>query len=1444
MNNKLLRSILFLAVIVVIATFLFACSLDVSDTDVYLSRVTVETSHEGDYVIGRTIDLSEITVKAYYSNGDVRAVPLTDAMLSADDRDKFFTIGVHTVTVVYEGKEAVFSIKVVDESEVRVYRAQFFSNGGSDIPTQTTDTITEFLAPTREGYTFDGWYAAHDFSGSKAIAPYVLKKDTDFYAKWVDNRRCTVTFMDEGEVYDELQVVYGDSIDITDLNLFPAPPRKVGKNFSGWKLVSGSTTEITRDAVIEASYTNIICTVQITYWDDETDKLVEDKPYLRNYGDAFNVSTYTMPTEEGHSSRWVYYTQSDNYTAYHEMEGAEITVTESIKIRPLHVINTYAVTIYNGIEESSQSDADLKSGDIKLEHIYSDPTTYTDFMVEYNNNFIISAYTQEPYLKTPRAMVGYNVYWCFVTTTLAGEIWRNVDNKVWNETTQSFEVPDGEEATTNFDLLDGEGNYVAHVKDGDIYNVKGNVTVKAKYVKKKYTVRLYRLAGGNWEKIGEFSDQVYRSDFKLYDPDVYSDPSLSAWTDVESYYLKHNVVSWSKDNDVTDDWRSVYYNVDNGNPDDWAIEWYSASTQAQDKRVDFAENAGSLGYYEIRDNLDLYCKDIDLRRYSVYIKYNYNFATGDYDSTFDCGMLAENDPIEKRAEWEASVTRYYPDHNNESVTYTFVGWYDYPYEPDGNGTTGEWYRSLDTRNRNMIYYAHYNCDTVYTVTISDKTQSIAYDGTTYQGKGYDVAEDQPIIYSVPAGSTFSLDMIYKGRQTLGGYLPGSGFYAEASFMYYVLGTGGKASPNGQLTTLYNEKLHEYDPDTDDYNVAVAALDALISNMNERIENYTLMLGEIYSYGYAGDPSFTKEYFATTFLTQDEYNAARRLLRDYHNDKDLLTTYADQLALAESYYDKNEADASNGGLYKRYADSYIDLNAAYGKDVTDVNVKAKYRFAGWYLDPEYTELFIADYRDMDFSWFASNSYFAGRQNTQLDLYAKWADEEKGSEGLVFRAVYDNNGDQIGVVVVDYIDKAEYENSSFFGCGFNNFDQYEYSVNFNDSGVMPVDLGNVIEVQIPASHGGTGMAQWPVLGILKDAFIRHGDKNGQKIVSIDLPDSVAFIEEGALHGCEMLEIISGTGDESYLYIAEQRVVYQWNDYSAAYLKDNGALSLINITSKNLIAYAPKVRGNESVDKTVLAVRAGTHIISDYAFFGASDLLYVALSNELTSIGVSAFENSGLAGSAEGNGNKLVLPATLTTIKDYALRNCIGIKDFEGGTGLVRIGREALATTGWYTSKVGIIAINNLVVGLRDPDMDDVDKDGDMPHITVINGVNKLSYTNEYGVVYYDADGGSYVTDVVLSAAVTGITDYAFCATDKLEASQIKTVTIMGTLNNGVSGYAFRNCVNLTDVVADNLSNTSVLDHTAFVAAGKVTVHVSNIGALDISWRSYGDVTVVED
>ncbi|MGN1042542.1 MAG: leucine-rich repeat protein [Christensenellales bacterium] len=1379
------KRIIFILLSAMAILSVFALSACASgDADVVGKKVTSVTaisSHEGDYVIGEEVDLSEIIIKTVYSDGTETVVNADEFMLDEENRAKFYTKGIHTVVFDCDGKGllAMLQISVIERAEEETYLASFFSNGGSSVPNQTTNVIKAFVNPVRQDYKFDGWYTTPDFSGSRAVAPYVLTQNTDFYAKWVDNRRCNVKFYDGEDLLYDFDVVYGTGIDIRDLEKYPAPPEKAGKIFTGWTLASGSNLdEIVSDTVVSAGYESVKCVVNIEYFNGETVVL---NPYTLNYGEIFDVSAFTMPQKEGHTSRWVLYRGDSE--KFEEIEDLRIVVTdEKITIKPEHVIDKYYVTVFNGAPESAQKYEDLKSGSVALQQVYYNAEAKTNFRVEYGSDFNLSEYNQEPNLTKPEEIYGYTAVWCYVVSSSAGEIWYNANNEIWDEASGSF-VADGE-STTNFSLYDKNGSYIARIFNGDVKEIKGDVLIKPKYLKKTYKIQLQRLGEKGWSVIDSFNKE-YLSDFRLYSPDEH-DGAFANAKEVEYSYHKNNVPDWSFDSDVTDSWKQIYFN--GNSDDDFDVKWYTSSSLNKDTEIDFTEGADGLpGSYEITGDLTLYCEDIDLRRYTVTIRYGYDFATGEYKYVKTYDEIKENAAIVLPEEATKPITRDYG--GGRTVQYDFLGWYDYPYDPDGNysGVSGTDF--ITRRTNNVFYYVHYKCNTTYTLEIYDKTQKDAYTGIPgYDGAHYDVPE-KTIVYNVPAGTNVTLDMIFKGRlnadETI---MPGQTYYERYSYIKYF---------DSEYTDLYDSIIAEYavGGTVED---AKNALNAVIAEKQGRADRYENLLARIYSYSYDG---VTKEYFLSTYMSVGEYQVLRKEIKTLNDKLEVLDTYLAKKAVRDEYADADNLEAANGGLYKKYSDSAYHLNLAYGHDIKADPDDYKFTFAGWFSDSTYSTIYS---KNIEFEWFAGEN---------LTLYAKWADEEKGTEGLVFREVRDEGGNVIGLAVADFMNRADYEASDIYGCGYNDFtDGNEYSVNLNDQGGMPEYLGENIDVQIPATHGGSNSQPLPVIGILKGAFSRHG----QVIRSISLPNNIRFAEEDAFVRCNLVSISNNGSD--YVYSDEEIALYQNKDFVYAVGGERR-----NAVKNVLIVYANR---NE---RASYAVRSETARIGDDAFYLASALKEVVFAASVVSIGRNAFSGSGLTG-------VLNLPDGLVTIEAEAFSNCTDVKNVVCGTSINSIGKNAFKNTGWFIGKVGIVALNGILIGVRSADGNTFDKDvgGDYV-ISDVNGQQAYSYTNEYGAIYYSVELRS-VVKIAIRDTVKSI------APNAMEGivGAIEEITIDGTLEGGIGSEAFKNC-SISKVVFAAADSACEVASDAFAGCSSLTVYVTDKDAIHSSWYSCVNITV---
>lgn len=112
--------------------------------------------------------------------------------------------------------------------EVQNVSVSFHSEGGisyKEITANVGDTVV-LPKPSREGYTFVGWYDNAEFEGEALSGEFVLRGETVFYAKW--EMICgSVTFVSNGGTEYEKVDVQGQKVAL------PTPERE-NFVFSGW----------------------------------------------------------------------------------------------------------------------------------------------------------------------------------------------------------------------------------------------------------------------------------------------------------------------------------------------------------------------------------------------------------------------------------------------------------------------------------------------------------------------------------------------------------------------------------------------------------------------------------------------------------------------------------------------------------------------------------------------------------------------------------------------------------------------------------------------------------------------------------------------------------------------------------------------------------------------------------------------------------------------------------------------------------------------------------------------------------------------------------------------------------------------------------------------------------------------------------------------------------
>ncbi len=154
------------------------------------------------------------------------------------------------------------------------------NDGSSESFTQTADSaghVTAPAVPTREGYTFDGWYTAAENGDKIDFSAYTVESDVDLYAHWI-LKQYTVTFHADGGALSgdsSQEVAHGGKA------TKPSNPTREGYRFIHWYLSTDTgeaeynfDTAVTEDITLKAKW---IKRWNVTFHVNQTGVSVSDK---------------------------------------------------------------------------------------------------------------------------------------------------------------------------------------------------------------------------------------------------------------------------------------------------------------------------------------------------------------------------------------------------------------------------------------------------------------------------------------------------------------------------------------------------------------------------------------------------------------------------------------------------------------------------------------------------------------------------------------------------------------------------------------------------------------------------------------------------------------------------------------------------------------------------------------------------------------------------------------------------------------------------------------------------------------------------------------------------------------------------------------------------------------------------------------------------------------
>lgn len=577
------------------------------------------------------------------------------------------------------------------------------------------------------------------------------------------------------------------------------------------------------------------------------------------------------------------------------------------------------------------------------------------------------------------------------------------------------------------------------------------------------------------------------------------------------------------------------------------------------------------------------------------------------------------------------------------------------------------------------------------------------------------------------------------------------------------------------------------------------------------------MGKLYTYEYG---NLDKAGYESIILTIAQYNGKQAQKKVYEDELDLIVGYDANVMERDNY-------AQNMGDYKLYADSIYTLNNAYDYSNSDIdNDNVKYKFLGWYIDENYVTPYTGN---INFEWFVTGE--------NLTLYAKWADQEKGTEGLVFQKIVIDG--EICLAVVDLVDSSKYISSIYNGCGYNNLENIYYSINLNDQGQVPVNIGSNLDIQVPKEHGGDNNGGYKVIGILAEAFRRYGGS----IKSITMPATLKFIEERAFYNCNLENFYISSCD--YIGADDSRALYQTMSYVVApnAIDTIGRLSTsgINAYEGTLIAYANKS------SKNYLTLLSDTLRIANNAFSGASNLQYLDFGLSLVTIGNNALEATGLIGHYDTANlvglDTMILPDTLLEVGNYAFKDSRNIAkiSYSAACALCKVGLNAFSSTAWYNSKIGPIMLNNNLIGIRNGNETYFEKDEFNQIIYYGVNLDEARIVAGSNYMYYKLTSGRYtLLRVEIKETLISISTGAF----------LDFYTITEVLFNNCSELyyiydkAFENCTNIENIYLYQATSTLKLGVDVFKNCPELNVFVPDKSILDASFDNYDSLINLVD
>lgn len=170
-------SAIFLVAIFVLSALLSACGAAVT-----LESIAITKTPKTEYVVGEALDLSGGELTATYSDKTTQTVSLTDPSVTVQ-RPNMNTAGEKTVSVTYNSKSATFKVTVSEPKLTVTFDHNYEGSTPTTLNVENGGTVSEPAAPSRDGYTFLGWFAEKEGTAKYNFATPITS-DVTVYAHW------------------------------------------------------------------------------------------------------------------------------------------------------------------------------------------------------------------------------------------------------------------------------------------------------------------------------------------------------------------------------------------------------------------------------------------------------------------------------------------------------------------------------------------------------------------------------------------------------------------------------------------------------------------------------------------------------------------------------------------------------------------------------------------------------------------------------------------------------------------------------------------------------------------------------------------------------------------------------------------------------------------------------------------------------------------------------------------------------------------------------------------------------------------------------------------------------------------------------------------------------------------------------------------------------------